>query len=158
MVATFKLHQKSFKLWILKWALYKCFQIMDVLCHFEYKHSWFQHSLGLKVALAESGLCKDAQTPSSPGDSYGTWTFLYTCFSAWYLFSSYPLRFLFQKLCKMPNYCFGVWRVTSVKVGCFCPFIPSNKYKGTLKSPAVVGGCGLCRDTTYIPLYGMYLV
>ena len=81
MVATFKLHQKSFKLWILKWALYKCFQIMDVLCHFEYKHSWFQHSLGLKVALAESGLCKNAQTPSSPGDSYGTWTFLQTCFS-----------------------------------------------------------------------------
>lgn len=60
MIAMFKLHQNSFKLCFLKWALHKYFQIMDVLCRFEYKHSWFQHSLGLKVALAETGLCKDA--------------------------------------------------------------------------------------------------
>uniref|UniRef100_A0A493TCS3 Pleckstrin homology domain containing A7 n=1 Tax=Anas platyrhynchos platyrhynchos TaxID=8840 RepID=A0A493TCS3_ANAPP len=40
----------------------------------------------------------------------------------------------------------------------FWSFLPNKKYKGTLRSPAVVGVCGCCRDTTYIPSRGMHLV
>lgn len=64
----------------------------------------------------------------------------------------------FQELCKTPSCCFGAWRVTFVKIWIFLSFFPNKEYKGTIKSTAVVGGCGFCRDTTYIPSHGMHLV
>lgn len=67
-------------------------------------------------------------------------------------------KFPFEELCKMSSHCFGAWRVTSVKYLVFLSFFPNKEDKRTLKSTAVVGGCGFCRDTTYIPSHGMHLV
>lgn len=64
----------------------------------------------------------------------------------------------FQEICKIPSHYFGAWRVTFVKNWIFLSFFSNKEYKGTFKSTAVVGGCGFCRDTTYIPSRGMHLV